>query len=77
MEQRKACLATAASRIPLPISLAVSCRRASAEQHIPRLEEELPDENAEDDDHEEYHEDFDQFEFHRVNQFGFLIVSAA
>ena len=39
--------------------------------------EEFPDEDAEDDHHEQQDQDLNEFELHRVSQFGFRIVSAA
>lgn len=60
----------------------------SASRHPPRRrgdrhafgaasEEELPHEDAEHRDHEHEDDDLDRFDFHRVNQLGFLIVNAA
>jgi len=39
--------------------------------------EELPQQDSEHEDHEHEHQDFDCFQFHRVNQLGFRIVKAA
>jgi len=41
------------------------------------LVDELPEKDAEHDDHEQQDQDFHELELHRVNQFGFRIVKAA
>jgi hypothetical protein len=50
-------------------------KRLSAAIASSKVEEKLPNQHAEDHGHEHDHDDFDGF--HRVNQFGFLMVRAA